>query len=195
MPAVLAKAHADLDRAVDKCYRETPFKSERERVEYLFTLYENLANPLLPGTGKKGTRPHKSKESVPEKIETPIDFQETNEDADDGRTSQIAGPGGEKHWYDHILESNGAGFVDDALDELLEIVASYTSRRDFLALDEEISAVISKGERNPLPLLLGLLSATRAVAAHLPNRPKLRLLVETRLNRLGQDPKKALVGL
>ena len=46
MPAPLTKAHADLDRAVDACYRSAPFTSERQRVEYLFALYERLTAPL-----------------------------------------------------------------------------------------------------------------------------------------------------
>jgi len=48
MPADLAKAHAKLDRAVDRCYRSQPFASERNRVEFLFRLYEQLTSPLLP---------------------------------------------------------------------------------------------------------------------------------------------------
>ena len=47
MPANLTKAHADLDRAVDACYRRQPFTSERQRVEYLFALYEKLTAPLI----------------------------------------------------------------------------------------------------------------------------------------------------
>jgi hypothetical protein len=47
MPPVLAKAHAQLDRAVEKCYRKEPFASDRERVEYLFALYEKLTAPLV----------------------------------------------------------------------------------------------------------------------------------------------------
>lgn len=46
MPPALTKAHAELDRAVEKCYRKEPFSSDRERVEFLFALYEKLANPL-----------------------------------------------------------------------------------------------------------------------------------------------------
>ncbi len=42
MPAALAKAHAELDRAVERCYRAEPFHSDRERVEHLFALYEKL---------------------------------------------------------------------------------------------------------------------------------------------------------
>ena len=54
MPANLAKAHAKLDRAVDRCYRSQPFPNERNRVEYLFSLYQQLTAPLLPT--KKGRR-------------------------------------------------------------------------------------------------------------------------------------------
>ena len=46
MPPALTKAHAELDRAVEKCYRKEPFASDRERVEFLFGLYGKLANPL-----------------------------------------------------------------------------------------------------------------------------------------------------
>ena len=42
MPTDLAKAHRELDRAVDRCYRPKPFKSEQERLEFLFQLYEKL---------------------------------------------------------------------------------------------------------------------------------------------------------
>lgn len=55
MPAKLAKAHAELDRAVDLAYRPQPFTSERHRVEYLFGLYEKLIAPLAAPT-KKTTR-------------------------------------------------------------------------------------------------------------------------------------------
>lgn len=50
MPATLAKAHADLDKVVEKRYRADPFHSDRERVEHLFRLYEQLTAPLLPAT-------------------------------------------------------------------------------------------------------------------------------------------------
>jgi hypothetical protein len=53
MPAPLHKAHAELDRAVEQCYRPEPFRSERERVEFLFSLYEKLTAPVLPATRKR----------------------------------------------------------------------------------------------------------------------------------------------
>ncbi len=46
MPAALVKAHDALDRAVDLCYRLQPFDSGRQRVEFLFALYEKLSAPL-----------------------------------------------------------------------------------------------------------------------------------------------------
>ena len=45
--AAALKAHQQLDRAVDRCYRPEPFPSDRHRVEYLFALYEQLTAPLV----------------------------------------------------------------------------------------------------------------------------------------------------
>jgi hypothetical protein len=44
MPPALAKAHADLDKAVDRCYQSKAFANDRERVELLFKLYEQLTS-------------------------------------------------------------------------------------------------------------------------------------------------------
>ena len=59
MPPKLLKAHAELDRAVDLCYRAQAFTSERQRVEFLFALYEKLTSPLLPVTAKKQVLPRR----------------------------------------------------------------------------------------------------------------------------------------
>jgi hypothetical protein len=58
MPAELRKAHRDLDLAVDKLYRPRPFKSDRERVEHLFPLYEALVQPTsaAPKANKRTAR-------------------------------------------------------------------------------------------------------------------------------------------
>ncbi len=53
MPPDLQRAHKELDRAVDRCYRAEPFTSDRQRVEYLFSLYEKLTAPLLPAPAKR----------------------------------------------------------------------------------------------------------------------------------------------
>jgi hypothetical protein len=52
MPPELVKAHEQLDKAVEQCYRSKPFESDRERVEYLFQLYEQLAAPLTAQADK-----------------------------------------------------------------------------------------------------------------------------------------------
>ena len=59
MPPRLTKAHTALDRAVDACYRDKPFHSDRERVEFLFELYEKLTAPLTAGLDKKPKRKRK----------------------------------------------------------------------------------------------------------------------------------------
>jgi hypothetical protein len=56
MPADLVKAHAELDRAVDQCYRSASFTSDRQRVEFLFALHEQYTAPLLPVEGKKARK-------------------------------------------------------------------------------------------------------------------------------------------
>jgi hypothetical protein len=60
MPSNLSKAHADLDRAVDACYRAKPFESDHERVEFLFGLYEKLVAPLTAGLTQGRARKKKA---------------------------------------------------------------------------------------------------------------------------------------
>ena len=52
MPEGLRRAHANLDRAVDRLYRRSGFASELERVEHLLKLYEQSNTPLSAGTGR-----------------------------------------------------------------------------------------------------------------------------------------------
>lgn len=47
MPAELRRAHQALDRAVDRLYRPSGFSSEWERVEWLFSLYEKMVDPMF----------------------------------------------------------------------------------------------------------------------------------------------------
>lgn len=56
MPGSLRSAHQALDRAFDKLYRRKPFGSERERVEHLFGLYEQMVAPLTATTKRKRRR-------------------------------------------------------------------------------------------------------------------------------------------
>ena len=56
MPPNLRRAHQALDRAVDRLYRRQRFTSERERVEYLFALYERMRAPLAAAAATPGAR-------------------------------------------------------------------------------------------------------------------------------------------
>lgn len=44
MPGNLLKAHQDLDVIIDRCYRNKPFTSVHERLEYLIALYKSMTN-------------------------------------------------------------------------------------------------------------------------------------------------------
>ena len=46
MPAKLKKAHQALDKAVDKCYTTKIFKNNKERIEFLFELYEEYLSEI-----------------------------------------------------------------------------------------------------------------------------------------------------
>ncbi len=61
MPAKLVRAHAQLDRAVDACYRSSPFETDRQRVEFLFGLYEKITSPLTSGLPERKHRPGKKR--------------------------------------------------------------------------------------------------------------------------------------
>ncbi len=56
MPPELVKAHNELDKAVDTAYGKTNFKDERERIEFLFALYQEYTAPLLEKKSKKSKR-------------------------------------------------------------------------------------------------------------------------------------------
>lgn len=61
MPPALRKAHQALDRAVERLYRKAPFKTDRERAEYLLGLYEQMVSPLgVEAAPRRGTRKRKA---------------------------------------------------------------------------------------------------------------------------------------
>jgi hypothetical protein len=55
MPPELVKAHQQLDKAVDLCYRPQPFINETKRIEFLFELYDKITSGMF-GKGKKKER-------------------------------------------------------------------------------------------------------------------------------------------
>jgi len=46
MPPKLKKAHQALDKAVDKCYTSKLLKNDKERIEFLFELYERYLDGI-----------------------------------------------------------------------------------------------------------------------------------------------------
>ncbi len=59
MPPALVKAHQELDKAVDLCYRPQAFVSEAKRMEFLFELYEKYTAGLFATE-----KPRKSKKKA-----------------------------------------------------------------------------------------------------------------------------------
>jgi hypothetical protein len=56
MPPDLVKAHQELDKAVDLCYRSQSFENETKRIEFLFELYSKYTAPLLNEKPSKKTK-------------------------------------------------------------------------------------------------------------------------------------------
>jgi len=56
MPKALLDAHRKLDLSVERCYRKAAFKSERERVEFLFDRYEATTNLFAAAAKAKKKR-------------------------------------------------------------------------------------------------------------------------------------------
>jgi hypothetical protein len=64
MPDGLREAHRQNDLAIERCYREKPFESDEERLEYLFKLYEKM----IEEEKNKGTLFEGGKKSKKKKI-------------------------------------------------------------------------------------------------------------------------------
>ena len=59
MPPALVKAHQQLDKAVDLCYRPQPFINETKRIEFLFELYDKYTAGLFVKEKKKNKKVNK----------------------------------------------------------------------------------------------------------------------------------------
>ena len=53
MPPKLVKAHQELDKAVDLCYRSNAFPNDIKRIEFLFELYEKYTDVMFNTSKKK----------------------------------------------------------------------------------------------------------------------------------------------
>ena len=56
MPPILFKAHQELDKAVDLCYRPQQFINSAKRIEFLFELYEKYTADLFTKEKPKKTK-------------------------------------------------------------------------------------------------------------------------------------------
>jgi hypothetical protein len=65
MPPALVKAHQQLDRTVDQCYRSAAFPTELSRLEYLFGEYRRLTEPLLEEVGA-ASKPKRQRKALSE---------------------------------------------------------------------------------------------------------------------------------
>jgi hypothetical protein len=59
IPPLLLKAHQVIDKAVDVAYGKTNFKTEAERVAFLFELYQKYTTLFPIGKAKKGSKAKK----------------------------------------------------------------------------------------------------------------------------------------
>lgn len=64
MPAGLKQVHKELDEAIERIYRLSPFQNDTERLEYLFKLYEEMVkkDTLFAGQKKTKTKTKKTKQ-------------------------------------------------------------------------------------------------------------------------------------
>jgi hypothetical protein len=73
MPPPLVKAHNDLDRAAERCYRKEPFPNDRARVEFLFQQYETLTAPQMSPFENESLPPSYSGHNVVGKAGNPLE--------------------------------------------------------------------------------------------------------------------------
>jgi len=190
MPSTLARAHAELDRAVEKCYRQEPFRNDSERIKFLFVQYDSIPNSLLPQPEQRGRR-----------VKKKLKESETEADSDqDGESVASKQPSSLPKWYldafqpQPSIEDRGE-IVSDSLDIIFDEIDQLLSKGKFSACNRFLAGVIRETEPRPLAVLIGILTATLAADKKLPNRTKLRTLVHRRLLAANQNADAALKGL
>ena len=200
MPAKLARAHAALDLAVDRCYRLEKFRSSGERVEHLFGLYVQAAAPLLPSASKGGKGRPKSaakkgaaRKPAADAIELEDD-EEATEQAEPLTNSKLPA------WYLDAFkprpsEEKRGEIVTDSLDIIFDRLDDLLCDNKFAECDDFLLRVAAEPESSPLSALVGVLTVTLAASKKLPHRAHLRDVVHKRLLAAGQKADAALKGL
>ena len=194
MPPVLAKAHADLDRAVDRCYRRDPFSNDRTRVEHLFALYERLSSPLTaPSLRRRQAEVQKAQKTNDQPSSQMVHsapLQETREPHPDGRGQRPV-----PDWFREALHLVSGGQEERAITLFHDEIATCLRARDFRKCDRILSAITQIVPRVPLELLVGVLTATHRHAINLPERKLLRRATAIRLLTLNKDAESILRGI
>lgn len=199
MPAPLVKAHADLDRSVDRCYQSHPFKSDRERVELLFCLYEQLSSPLLPASKTKRGRNLEIKRLIGSDEIKSI-FSSSRQNGPRLQANKIRITTATEilripKWYHKVCRTIEQGFEDDGMDEMYAVLGGYIESGDFETCDRDIAVISNNASRSPVSALIGILTITRDSSERLPSRLALRKATEARLRALDMDAAVVLRGL
>jgi hypothetical protein len=188
MPPMLARAHTELDRAVDRCYRKETFPNDRARVEHLFALYEKLTAPLAPKAASATKVDQASRRAG---------FGQ--EQVHGTKTVESRTHGKEKRpipsWFREALELVNGGQDEEAIMLFHEEISRCLQSRNFRKCDRILSAISGIAARVPLELLIGVLSATRRHSSHLLERQPLRNAVAARLTSTNRDPERILKGI
>lgn len=182
MPEDLLKAHLNLDRIVDQCYRRDPFPGDRQRVEHLFFIYQSRSTPLLPVTNVK-LRRGKSAPKAPQPYKQPkSDNKEFADEADD---TEVIEP---QPWFSIAQDKLLAGLSDDGTDTIADNIESLISQQNFEQLNNDLKAIVNRGSTFPVDGLITVLTFTYRFSTQLPNRADVRCLTERRLLALGKNP-------
>jgi hypothetical protein len=199
MPPALAKAHTELDRAVERCYRPAPFYSDRERVEFLFSLYEQISVPLVEGTKKKRSvnKIVKVKDNGPRRNGDRFPLTDSSEALSSSPTSKSAVDRilNAPKWFHKARERFENDAEDDAMDLVYDAVGEKCSSRQFPALEKEIETIVAIARHAPIPVLIGILTITIGRDDELPSRKALLKATAFRLSAVGEDPHSILKGL
>jgi hypothetical protein len=185
MPAPLAKAHTELDRAVDRCYRDTQFKSDRDRVEHLFNLFEKLTSPPPPEGAENS---HEKQKLVAVGQADPTSEEKTSDEQDENASPEGNTILSNPPWYEDVLVKMNEGFIDDGTDRLADKLEEMISVGNFAQCDADLGIIADREAQYPPDALISLLTFSRAAKSQLPNRARLRDAVQRRLIALGKNP-------
>ena len=173
MPPELVKAHAELDRAVEKCYRPEPFNSDRERMEFLFGLYEKLTAPLITSSKKAKNSRKQSEDSAEE---------------DEAKLAEPA----IAVWFDEAVKAIKNGRTDDGIEKIFDVLEDWVRTKDKNTFEDFFSQVVKSKQKIPLEALVAVLSITRRAKIKTPSRVPFLEGTSKRLSALGKDPIKIL---